>query len=141
MPTPPPRTNLARPPTRFIGRQADLEALRALLASHRLVTVLGPPGTGKTRLALEYGLRHLEDPSPDQGAGVWFCDLTEARDADDVAAALGHALGVPLASGQGGAAPLGAALEARGRLLVILDNFEQVAPLAPRTLGAWLRVA
>src|SRR5262245_9259494 len=114
-----PATNLTRPATRFIGRGGDLDALGACLRENQLVTVRGPPGVGKTRLALEYAWRYLRD---DPGAGVWFCDLSEATSPDEVCAALGDALGVPLRSGATAAAQIGAALSARGRLLVVLDN-------------------
>ena len=46
-------TNLAHPPTRFVGRRREMSELRTLLVEHPLVTVLGPPGGGKTRLAAE----------------------------------------------------------------------------------------
>lgn len=137
MPLDPRRTNLPLWPTRFVGRKSDLASLHELLKSHPLVTVLGPPGTGKTRLALEYGLRYLE---ADPGHEVWFCDLTEAESAEDICAALSRALHVPLTSRgsqSASVAQLATALRARGRMLIILDNFEQVAQHAASTLGVW----
>ncbi|MFT3772592.1 MAG: AAA family ATPase [Minicystis sp.] len=61
----------------FIGRQADLAALEEALARDPLVTVLGPPGIGKTRLAE----RCFEERD---GAAAWLCDLTEATSVDEI---------------------------------------------------------
>ena len=121
----------------FVGRDAELDDLdRRIARGARLVTLMGPAGMGKTRLAVRYGWQS-RDQWP---GGIWFADLTEARTATDVASAVARSLGVAL-----GKAPpidqLGHAIAGRGRCLVMLDNFEQVAGHAPETVAAWLERA
>ena len=118
----------------FVGRVAELRALAARLdAGTRLLTVLGPGGTGKTRFVRRYGRIWLGD----WPGGVYFCDLSEARSLDGIFFAVASALGVPLGKDDP-AVQLGHAIAGRGRCLVILDNFEQVVQHAPATLGRWL---
>ncbi len=93
-------------------------------------------GSGKTRLATRFGWTWLGD----YPGGVWFCDLSQARSLDGIASAVAHGLDVPLDKGDP-VARLGAAIAGRGRCLVILDNFEQVARHAEETLGRWLDAA
>src|SRR5687767_588395 len=93
------RTNLGAERTSFVGRVSDLERLDALLAEGaRLVTVVGPGGVGKTRLARRLAALRLQSPA---AGAVWFCDLDETRSAEEVAGVVAAALGVPLASGDG----------------------------------------
>ena len=118
----------------FIGRQADLLALaRRLDADARLVSILGIGGTGKTRLVTRYGWSWLGD----YPGGVWFCDLSEAREVDGIIHAVARALDVPLGK-EDPVTQLGHAIAARGRCLLLFDNFEQVARHAAETLGRWL---
>ncbi|MBK6862948.1 MAG: tetratricopeptide repeat protein [Ideonella sp.] len=128
------RHNLAAERDAFIGRAAELRALAQRLgAGTRLLTVVGPGGTGKTCLVTRYGHAWLGD----WPGGVVFCDLSEARSPEGIHFAVALALGVPLARGDA-SEQLGHAIAARGRCLVILDNFEQIAAHAPATLGRWL---
>ncbi len=128
------RHNLPAERDAFIGRATELRALAQRLdAGARLVTVLGPGGTGKTRFVRRYGHAWLGD----WPGGVCFCDLSDARTLDGVLGAVAVALDVPLGKGDP-AVQLGHALAGRGRCLVILDNFEQVLAHAPATLGHWL---
>ena len=128
------RHNLPAERDAFIGRAAELRALAQRLdAGVRLITVLGPGGTGKTRFVRRYGHAWLGD----WPGGVCFCDLSDARSLDGVLSAVAVALEVPLGKGDP-AVQLGHAIAGRGRCLVILDNFEQVLAHAPATLGHWL---
>jgi predicted ATPase/class 3 adenylate cyclase/Tfp pilus assembly protein PilF len=128
------RHNLAPERDAFVGRDAELRHLAERLdAGARLLTVLGPGGTGKTRLARRYAMAWLGE----WPGGVYFCDLSEARTVEDIHAAVALALGVPLGTGNA-SAQLGHAIAGRSRCLVILDNFEQVQAHAPATVGRWL---
>src|SRR5262249_34410699 len=111
-----PLTNLLPPPTRFVGRAAALSDLAERVGREALVTILGPPGMGKTRLAVEYALASLGGFP----GGAWFCDLTGERDLEGLCASVGRALGIPLVPGETAAvaAQLGRALAGRNRLLL-----------------------
>jgi predicted ATPase/serine/threonine protein kinase len=124
--------NLPRLRDAFVGRERELRELRDRIGAHRLVTITGTGGTGKTRLVSEL-VRSLASRSP---GGVWFCDLTEARSLEGVVAAVARALEVPL--GRDPSVQLGWAIDGRGRALLVLDNFEQVAEHASETVGRWL---
>jgi predicted ATPase/class 3 adenylate cyclase len=114
-------------PTAFIGRQQEVEAVSGPFRRRdvRLVTLTGPGGSGKTRLALEAGTRAL-DAFPD---GVHFVALAEVMDAADVPSAIGQALHVKQSSGQPPIEGVIAYLRAR-TVLLILDNFEQLISAA-----------
>ncbi|TCO24474.1 putative ATPase [Kribbella steppae] len=87
---PMPRSNLRAPMTSFVGRREDVtELARQLTNGTRLVTMVGPGGAGKTRLATETG-RSLVEQS---GDGIWFVELAPLGDAADVAPAVLSALG------------------------------------------------
>jgi predicted ATPase/class 3 adenylate cyclase/Tfp pilus assembly protein PilF len=121
----------------FVGRHEPLlELARRFETGARLVSVLGMGGSGKTRLATRFGWNWLGD----YPGGVWFCDLSPARELDGIAGAVARGLDVPLEKGDA-IARLGAAIAGRGRCLVILDNFEQVARHAEETVGRWLDTA
>jgi predicted ATPase/class 3 adenylate cyclase/Tfp pilus assembly protein PilF len=128
------RHNLPAERNAFVGRSAELRALAARLdAGTRLVTVLGPGGTGKTRIVRRYGWTWLGD----WPGGVYFCDLCDARSLEGIYFAVASALEVPLGR-EDPSTQLGNAIAGRGRCLVILDNFEQIVAHAPTTLGRWL---
>ncbi len=138
-----PRTNLPADAATFVGRKADLRALeRRFSDGARLVTLLGPGGTGKTRLALRFGTLHLEEYARRGAGGVWLADLSGCEGLDDVCSVMAGALGVTLAtSGERAVTQLGHALAARGKVLCILDNFEQLTGEAAATVGRWLGLA
>ncbi len=127
---------IAAPRTSFIGRAAELEALRHLISrGERLLTLLGPGGAGKTRLAIQLA---LESPAAS------LADLTDATDLEGLCAAVARALGVTLASGktaEDAVAQLGRSLGQRSGLLLVLDPFEQRAPWAADTVGKWRAAA
>ena len=118
----------------FVGRvDALAELARQIQSGARLISVLGIGGTGKTRMVTRYGRSWLgEFPG-----GVWFCDLAPARGVEGIASAVAQGLDVPLGRDDP-VVQLGHAIAGRGPCLVILDNFEQVARHATRTLGHWL---
>jgi predicted ATPase len=128
------------PPARdsFHGRAGELVDLarRVRERERPLLSLLGPGGTGKTRLALAVA-REL---APELPGGSWFFDLSEARDADAACAVVAAALGVDL-DRQDPVRQLGRALAYRGRALVVVDNLEQLVPALPDTLGRWLELA
>ena len=82
------RGNLPAPSTSFVGREAELAQVAGLLAEHRVVTLTGPPGVGKSRTALE-AVRPLEDSVSD---GIWFIDLARAAAPADVTRLLARAV-------------------------------------------------
>ncbi len=127
--------------TKFIGRKAALLALRKMLTEGaRLVTVLGPAGIGKTRLSMRYADLHASA----YPGGVFFCDVSAAKTAEAVCAVVAQTLHVTLPSRANDAEradQLGHALDARGTMLLVLDNFEQAVPAAPATVGVWTTLA
>lgn len=124
--------NLPQPLTRFVGRRRELAEVSGLLESGRLVTMTGPGGTGKTRLAIETA-RSLAGEYHD---GVWFVALETVRDPELVLPAVAQTLGVAEQPGRDIVDLLTEHL-AKGRWLIVLDNLEQVAAAAPR-IGALL---
>ncbi|HYO51394.1 ATP-binding protein [Archangium sp.] len=127
----------------LVGRNEELALLRRCFAEEaRLVTLLGPGGMGKSRLATRFG--NLELGACAWEGGVWMCELTDAATVGDICHAVGQALGVALNRGGEDSAPaerLGRVLAGRGDVLVILDNVEHVIQHMPATLGRWRALA
>lgn len=116
------RVHLPHPATAFIGREDALAQARSILGNSRtrLLTLLGPPGIGKTRL----GLRVAESAAGDFPDGVYFVGLAAVREAGLVLASVARSLGVQ----ETGTGPLLGTLESflkQKRLLLLMDNFEQ----------------
>ncbi len=134
------RTNIGPGEGSFVGRDDDLAALASIFAGGaRLVTLMGPGGTGKTRLSRAFGARGA---AAGTFAGAWFCDLVATRTEGAVAAAMESLLGVAATDDEAEtAARLDHAIRGRGRCLIVLDNFEQVAAAAAGTVGRWLEAA
>jgi predicted ATPase len=119
-------TNLSTPPTSLIGREAEVAAIFAMLdAGVRLVTLTGPGGTGKTRLAQEIGAEAL-DRYPD---GVFFVDLSLLIDSSLVIPTIAATLGVREAVGQLLLQTLRGFLTDK-RMLLIIDNCERILAAA-----------
>jgi predicted ATPase/class 3 adenylate cyclase len=137
---PAPKTLDARPNnlplqlTSFVGRDAEIAETVRLLGEHRLVTLTGPGGTGKTRLALEVASELL----PSLPDGAFFVDLAPIAEPSLVAPAIGRTLGVKEQSGRDLVETLADHVAAR-ELLLVPDNFEQVleaGAVIERLLGA-----
>ena len=129
------RSNLPVQVTSFVGRNADLAEVRALVERHHLVTLIGTGGTGKTRLMLEVA-GQLEQRFAD---GTWLAELAPLTDAAQVASEIARALGVPEVPGRPAIAVVTAFLADKD-LLLLLDNAEHlvdaVATVAGRLLAA-----
>ncbi len=113
--------NLPVQVTTFIGRERDLEELKAHLAEHRMVTLFGSGGVGKTRLAAQVGAELLER-YPD---GVWVADLAPITDPESVPSVIAQALGANQAQGLRGDQAIPQWLKTK-QLLLILDNCEHL---------------
>jgi non-specific serine/threonine protein kinase len=107
--------------TSFVGREREIHASLAALAAARMVTLVGPGGCGKTRLAL----RVAEVAAPRYADGVCFVELAPLADAKLVDQAVAATLGITATSSRPLAAGLAMALSSR-HMLLVLDNCEQV---------------
>lgn len=131
-----PPHNLPLQLTSFVGREAQLQAVHLALQQHRLLTLTGTGGTGKTRLALALAadlreaFRH----------GVWFIDLGRVTDPEGVALAVAAVLGVRKVRSRPMLASLVAAL-ARKAMLLVLDNCEHLVGASAALAEALLRSA
>ena len=121
----------------FVGRGAELASLAVFLEKARLVTLLGPGGMGKTRLAMRYG-----EALRERGGEVCFVDLSECSNATGALDAVARALKATVSGLAGDVVGevIGVRLAGLGRVLLILDNFEQLMDAA-QWVVAWLRVA
>src|SRR5277367_2488035 len=125
--------NLRAASTSLIGRESEVAELQAAVKAHRLVTLTGVGGVGKTRLALEVAGR-LVDEFPD---GVWLFELAAVTDPAAVPDAVSAVLGIIHQPGNTVAESVAAALEGRVRLLVF-DNCEHVLDAAADLIEAIL---
>lgn len=134
-----PRHNLPTLPTPFIGRHAELQQIAQHLTDtdNRLLTLLGPGGSGKTRLAIRAGEAAVGELFPE---GVWFVALTPLQDTAGLERAVADTLQLPLDSERPAHPQLLDALRPR-RLLLILDNFEHLLPVGAELATAILMSA
>ena len=119
----PQRHNLPVSPTGFIGREAELAEIAQRLGPHRMLTLVGPGGTGKTRLALQAAAENIERFED----GVWFIELASVREPEIVPQAVAEALGIREEAGR----PIVKTLVDRLRdkkFLLVLDNCEHLIP-------------
>lgn len=137
----PRRGNLREPRTSFVGRNRELTDMAVELGRRRLLTLTGPGGVGKTRLAIEGGLQ-ARDRFPN---GVWIADLTDAHDYEGVVNVVAVAAGVrdvddPLLAVNTGVALIDrlTARFSEGKTLLILDHCEHVLPGAAEAVEAFL---
>src|SRR5690242_378649 len=117
--------SLPTPLSSFVGREREVAGVRHLLAASRLVTLLGPGGIGKTRLAIEAATGMVDQIAD----GVDFVALASVRDPDLVISAVARALGIQDMGSRDMADRLQSQLRAAD-LLLVLDNFEHVLPAA-----------
>jgi predicted ATPase len=117
--------NLPEQVTSFVGRQAEMAELVGLVGGHRLVTLTGPGGVGKTRLAVQVGA----ELAGAFGDGVWLVELAPVGDPAAVADAVAAALGVTPRAGSSVADSVAVALSGR-QMLVVVDNCEHVLEAA-----------
>ena len=123
-------THLPQPLTTLVGRETDVSAVGKLFkrADTRLISLIGPPGVGKTRLAIEVAqVIHASGAFAD---GVWFVALAPITESAVVLSTLAHALGIQEKLGQPMLLTVQQFLRER-ELLLVLDNFEQVLEAVP----------
>jgi predicted ATPase len=131
---PHPPTNLPAPVSELIGRDVGFEEILGLAAAHRLLTLTGAGGIGKTRLGLE-AARRLLPKFPD---GVWLIELAPVSDPDIVPTTIATALGLELADDVVSPKRVANALAAK-ELLLVLDNCEHLVGAAASMAEALLR--
>ncbi|MDI1446278.1 tetratricopeptide repeat protein [Polyangium sp. 6x1] len=136
--------NACEGPSSFVGRAGDIAALLARFdEGARLVTLVAPGGMGKTRVASRFAESHGAAYAA-HGGGVWFCDLTDAGDVAAMCRAVASVLGVALertTEESAVVAALGQAIARKNRVLLVLDNMEQIATAAAGVVAAWMKVA
>jgi predicted ATPase/class 3 adenylate cyclase len=128
-----PAHNLPVQTTRFIGRATERAAVRDLIHRHRLVTVVGAGGAGKTRVAVEAAgeiVEHFRD-------GVWFADLSAVANGDLVDVSVAAALGLRPEPGRAVAQTVADHVRNR-RLLIVLDTSDAQLPAARRLVSQLL---
>jgi predicted ATPase/DNA-binding winged helix-turn-helix (wHTH) protein len=129
------RTNLPQTPFELIGRAAELDEILALAGSHRLVTLTGAGGVGKTRLAIE-AARRFQPQFPD---GVWVVEMSSLGEPGSVASAVAATVGLPagvtLTPDQ-----VAAALSGQ-HMLIVLDTCEHVIDAAAEMAEALTRLS
>ncbi|MCX5744647.1 MAG: AAA family ATPase, partial [Proteobacteria bacterium] len=139
------KTNVVDASSSLIGRVTE----RAAIAEYfdqgtRLVTLTGPGGVGKTRLATRFAIDTTEAYGAHGGGGAWLVDLTDARSAMAICAVVAAALEIALDRDVSEArvvAELGRRLAHRRRVLLVLDNCDHLVREVGATLGAWLAAA
>jgi predicted ATPase/class 3 adenylate cyclase len=127
-------TNLPLQRKSFVGREKEVAAIAALIATHRLVTLVGSGGVGKTRTSLQVAANLLDG----SGDGVWFIELAPLASGDYIPSTVAQPLGITLPSEGHPVENLARALRAKHALLVF-DNCEHLVEAAARVISAILR--
>jgi predicted ATPase/DNA-binding winged helix-turn-helix (wHTH) protein len=127
-------TNLPERVSELIGREIELAEILDLSAAHRLVTLTGAGGIGKTRLGFEVARHQL----PRFADGVWAIELAPLSDPDLVPVTIATALGLELASGTASPQSVANALRSK-QLMVVLDNCEHVVDAVAQMAESLLR--
>lgn len=122
--------NLPQQLTEFIGRESEVDEAKRLLGKTRLLTILAPGGTGKTRLAIQVGADLVSD-YPD---GVFFVDLAAIGHSREIVQTIAESIGLVFSSDEDQQAQLHRYLSNKNQLL-ILDNFEHVIDGATTVTG------
>lgn len=128
-------TNLPEPVSELICRETSIDEVTGLVASHRLVTLIGTGGIGKTRLAIEVA-RQMVSRFPD---GVWIAELGHLSSPNLVAATVAMALRMPLIGGDASSERIAKALGHK-KLMLVLDNCEHLVDASTRLVEALLRL-
>jgi hypothetical protein len=138
--TAPPLVGVPARSDAHVGRAEDLLLVGSLLGDGLpLITLVGPPGIGKTHFVVELIHRVL---APRAAAAIYFCALSPVRHADEVARVVAAALALRLPGvGTAEVTQVARALPHRGRALIVLYNFEQLTPHAAATVGVWREAA
>ncbi|MCC6874445.1 MAG: AAA family ATPase, partial [Sandaracinaceae bacterium] len=120
--------SLPPPPNRFVGRERELVEVESAFASGaRLVSLLGPPGVGKSRLAQQFASR---------ARGSAYCELESARTIEDLCFVVRRELGAEAEASEPDR--VGELLRARGELVLVLDAFEHLVVLAADAVTRWV---
>jgi predicted ATPase/class 3 adenylate cyclase len=125
--------NLPLQLTSFIGRETEIAEITALIAEHRLVTIVGSGGVGKTRTSLQVAANLLDG----SGDGVWFIELAPLGSADYIPSTVAQALGLTLPLEGDRIENLARALH-RKHALLVFDNCEHLVEPAARVIAAIL---
>ncbi|WP_031709323.1 ATP-binding protein [Mycobacterium tuberculosis] len=120
--------------TSFVGRKAELNDVRRLLSDKRLVTLTGPDGMGKSRLALQIGAQIAHEFS----YGRWDCDLATVTDRDCVSISMLNALGLPVQPGLSAIDTLVGVIN-DARVLLVLDHCEHLLDACAAIIDSLLR--
>ena len=118
----------------FVGREAEIAEISAMVDKYRLVTLVGSGGVGKTRTSLQVAANLLDG----SGDGVWFIELAPLTVGDNIPAAAAQALGITLATAGDPIDSLTRALKSK-RALLVFDNCEHLVESASHVIGAILR--
>jgi predicted ATPase/class 3 adenylate cyclase len=128
--------SLPTPRTSLIGREVQVEEIRRLLGQHRIVTLVGVGGCGKTRLAIEVAYREARAFAD----GVWFVDLSSVLDDFALPGAFASALHLSISPSEAAVDQIAAYLTGR-RTLLVVDNCEQVVDAVAALLDQLLAAA